>query len=305
MKNKKPLLSICIPTWNREKCLIDCINSIVNQKWFNNDEIEIVISDNWSIDKTSSVCSWFISQWYNIKYSNNWVNMWFDRNLLKVVDMAHGKYCMILADDDTINNNWIFIILNFIKNNDIDYIMLNFRTYDKDLKEPVDDVNYMSINKNTYYSSLKEFIHNRKWNNYRLSSFFTFMSEHLFKKEIWDEFPLKDSFIWTQVIHLHVLLSCMKNKSFAMISYPVVKNRSYNRRPNYQIDEIYTNKKAIKTNIWIAKQYGLKMSYYKTFFHFSKQALLSKIVVYINLLFGYKIYSYLKRRLKKIILKLM
>lgn len=212
---------------------------------------------------------------------------------------------MILADDDAINDNGLSTILNFIKKNNTDYIMLNFRTYDIDLKETVDDSNYMSIDKDEYYSSLKEFICNRKWNHYELSSLFTFMSEHLFKKEIWDKFQLKESFIWTQVIHLHVLLSCMKNKTFAIISDPVVKNRSYNWRPNDQKDEIYTNKKAIKTNLWIAKQYKLKASYYRTLFYFSKQALLSKIVVYINLLFWYKVYSYLKRKLKKFVLKLI
>ena len=39
-KRTKPLLSICIPTYNRADVLFHCINSIVQNKSFN-DDIEI------------------------------------------------------------------------------------------------------------------------------------------------------------------------------------------------------------------------------------------------------------------------
>ena len=50
---KKPLLSICIPTYNREKYLKRLLDSIVSQKEFtDSDDVEIVIDDGPSKDNT-------------------------------------------------------------------------------------------------------------------------------------------------------------------------------------------------------------------------------------------------------------
>ena len=54
MSDVKPLLSICIPTYNRSGYLEQCLESIVHQERF--DEIEVIISDNCSTDDTEAVC---------------------------------------------------------------------------------------------------------------------------------------------------------------------------------------------------------------------------------------------------------
>ena len=43
------LVSICIPTYNSEKYIKDCLESVINQSYKN---IEIIISDNNSTDNT-------------------------------------------------------------------------------------------------------------------------------------------------------------------------------------------------------------------------------------------------------------
>ncbi|MDR3150214.1 MAG: glycosyltransferase [Candidatus Peribacteria bacterium] len=53
-------LSICIPTYNREKFLPDALNSILKQINDNNkDKIEICISDNASEDNTKELINGF------------------------------------------------------------------------------------------------------------------------------------------------------------------------------------------------------------------------------------------------------
>ena len=50
------LLSICIPTYNRETYLAKTLDSIVNQNIFlSSDDINIVISDNCSTDGTEAL----------------------------------------------------------------------------------------------------------------------------------------------------------------------------------------------------------------------------------------------------------
>ena len=43
MKPKKPLLSICIPTYNRCEYLKKSIETIISQKEFSDENVEIVI----------------------------------------------------------------------------------------------------------------------------------------------------------------------------------------------------------------------------------------------------------------------
>ena len=68
--NKTPLLSICIPTYNRESHLKELLDGIVSQKWFS-DEVEICIYDDPSSDNTESMVSTYIKKHNNIHYHRN------------------------------------------------------------------------------------------------------------------------------------------------------------------------------------------------------------------------------------------
>ena len=50
--NFMDLISVCIPTYNSEKHIEDCINSVLTQTYNN---IEIIISDNNSEDETVKI----------------------------------------------------------------------------------------------------------------------------------------------------------------------------------------------------------------------------------------------------------
>lgn len=53
-QNKQPLLSICIPTYNRASYLEGAILNIITDNAFG-DEVEIIISDNASTDNTEEI----------------------------------------------------------------------------------------------------------------------------------------------------------------------------------------------------------------------------------------------------------
>ena len=67
---KKPLLSICIPTYNRSEQLKNTLDSIICQEEFVNGSVEIVISDNNSEDDTLKVVEKY-QQYDNIYYFRN------------------------------------------------------------------------------------------------------------------------------------------------------------------------------------------------------------------------------------------
>ena len=62
----KPLLSICIPTYNRSKYLKNSIESIICQQEFLDGKVEIVISDNASEDDTPSAVKAYTDRYSNV-----------------------------------------------------------------------------------------------------------------------------------------------------------------------------------------------------------------------------------------------
>src|SRR5438128_1806612 len=99
-----PLLSICIPTFNRADCLKQCLESIVSQ--FADpaikDKVEVVVSDNASTDNTEAVVKQFLDRFSNIHYRKNPENLGFDRNALALVEKARGEFVWFLGDDDAL-----------------------------------------------------------------------------------------------------------------------------------------------------------------------------------------------------------
>lgn len=69
--NKKmPLLSICIPTWNRAKFLEQSLGRFTEQiKDINPEELELYVSDNCSDDNTSDVAKHYIDAGLPIAYN--------------------------------------------------------------------------------------------------------------------------------------------------------------------------------------------------------------------------------------------
>lgn len=111
----KPLLSICIPTYNRSEYLEKTIESIVSQKDFG-DEVEIVVSDNCSTDNTKSVCEKFSQQYNNFHYYRNEINV-RDKNFPMVMGKAKGVYRKLCNDTLMFNENSISFLLKLIKDN--------------------------------------------------------------------------------------------------------------------------------------------------------------------------------------------
>lgn len=85
----QPLVSICIPTYNRARYLKTTIESIICQPEFLSREVEIVVSDNASTDDTYEVCLEY-EQYDNFHYNRNEVNV-IDENFPIVLSKAHGK----------------------------------------------------------------------------------------------------------------------------------------------------------------------------------------------------------------------
>jgi glycosyltransferase involved in cell wall biosynthesis len=110
---KTPILSICIPTFQREKVLEKTLQSIIDSEKLAHEKIEICISDNASKDGTFKMLKDYAKKYSFIHIRKNNKNLGFDSNLAASLKMAHGKYCWANGDDDPVSPSGIkkFVIL--------------------------------------------------------------------------------------------------------------------------------------------------------------------------------------------------
>ncbi len=109
---KQIILSICIPTFNRDRYLNKLLESleVIDKNFI--EYIQICISNNFSNDNTENVVKKFYQK-FNIKYRNQKSNIGAAANLKYVYLLADGQWVLAIGDDDLvtkeINNFYRFI----------------------------------------------------------------------------------------------------------------------------------------------------------------------------------------------------
>jgi len=111
-------ISICIPTFERPHLIERTLSSFaaVTQKAQKTFQIEIVITDNSSDEKTELVVKTFTSS-LNIKYHRHQRNIGSTENLAFAIRLATGRYCLYLADDDQLDFGQVEEICVFLDSN--------------------------------------------------------------------------------------------------------------------------------------------------------------------------------------------
>ena len=90
-------LSICIATRNRGKYIGETLASILGQCPA---EVEVVVVDGASTDNTGSVVSALAEAYPRLRYLPQAANSGVDGDFDKTVELARGRYCWLMPDDD-------------------------------------------------------------------------------------------------------------------------------------------------------------------------------------------------------------
>lgn len=111
-KNK---LSINLVTYNAEKYIKLCLNSIFEQNFV---DFEIIIVDNSSSDQTISIIERdFLSKNQNIKLIKNSENLGFATAHNIAINNSNSEYILLLNQDIILEKNYISYLINFLDNN--------------------------------------------------------------------------------------------------------------------------------------------------------------------------------------------
>ncbi len=92
-----PLVSIGMPVFNGEKSLTQALDALLEQDYSN---LEVIISDNGSTDRTPEICQEFLKKDPRVKYFRSSENLGSNWNFNRVFNLSSGKYFMWAAHDD-------------------------------------------------------------------------------------------------------------------------------------------------------------------------------------------------------------
>jgi glycosyltransferase involved in cell wall biosynthesis len=96
----RPLLSICIPTYNRAGLLAETLTHL--RGVCTGDDVEVVISDNCSPDRTQEVIAEFAPRFRHFRAIRQAENRGGMPNLAAAIALASGEFIYTLNDDDEI-----------------------------------------------------------------------------------------------------------------------------------------------------------------------------------------------------------
>lgn len=116
MEKEKPLLSICIPTRNREFYCIEAIKNILSYPY---DNYELVIQDNSDSDEIEQYVK--ANPDDRLVYNHDKVRINSAINMDKSLSMGIGEYILLLGDDDTILPS-AFEVVKWAKKNDYNVV---------------------------------------------------------------------------------------------------------------------------------------------------------------------------------------
>ena len=113
----KPLLSICIPTYNREIFLKKLLDSIVSQEVFlQTNDVEIVINDWPSRDNTEELVKAYQERYKGkIRYFRNKVAIGMCPALLEAISLSGWEYTWLFGSDDLMTRDWLSVTLEMIR----------------------------------------------------------------------------------------------------------------------------------------------------------------------------------------------
>ncbi len=136
-------ISVIVPVYNTEQYLPKCIESVLHQTF---KDFELILVDDGSSDKSGEICDYYMladKRIQTIHKNNEGVSSARNTGL----SHANGKYITFVDSDDYIEETWLSVMYDSIKNNYADLVYANYDRVDVD-----GNIIYFSSNNNSYRS---------------------------------------------------------------------------------------------------------------------------------------------------------
>jgi abequosyltransferase len=133
----RPLLTVCIPAYNRAALLGVLLDSILVQSF---KDYEVLICEDGSPERAAiaEVAARFDQRHPGrIRYEENPVNLGYDGNIRRLVESARGRYCVFMGNDDLLCGNALARIAAAVdQQSNCGVVIRSYASFESDPKQP-------------------------------------------------------------------------------------------------------------------------------------------------------------------------
>ena len=131
--NSRPLLSVCIPAYNRAEYLSPLLDSILQQDFT---DYEILICEDGSPQRAAikTIVDSYAERYAGtIRYEENVKNLGYDGNIRQLVASARGRFCVFMGYDDLMCAGALTAIADVVTRvKDCGVVVRTYATFDAD-----------------------------------------------------------------------------------------------------------------------------------------------------------------------------
>jgi len=143
-----PTISVCIPTFNGEPFLRECLDSVLSQTY---QDFELLLVDDCSSDGTNTIAQEYCARDTRVRYFRNDHNLGLVRNWNRCIALARGEWIKFVFQDDSIAQDCLARMIDKSRNRAVlvacrrtmifgDEITETIRRYYLDHQARVDDL---------------------------------------------------------------------------------------------------------------------------------------------------------------------
>lgn len=232
MKTKQPILSICIPTYNRARLLKWTTSLFEEQMKRNNEDVELIICDNCSSDDTESIILEYKEEHNFFQYKRYSQYVSGGESNLRSIENVRGKYFLLWSDDDIPAPMMVdILVMELKKYPDIECITFNrLRGYSNPGEQEIKKCTLLYDNYEDLeclYNDGREFIRDR-WRG------MTFQSADVISKNAWEKGQImypNNHLGWE---YLAPILYGVSNGKCLFLNYPLCVQR-WLYQPRYRV----------------------------------------------------------------------
>ena len=218
---KNPIISIVVPIYNVEKYINKCINSILNQTFY---EFELILVDDGSKDQSGKICDEYLIKDNRVKVIQK-KNGGLSSARNTGLNIAVGEYVIFIDSDDFINKNMIEILYKSIIKNSSDIVICRYNEVLEDkVKDYIDQeivcISHINEKNFTNIEALNEL--------YEINAgVFTVAWNKLYRKKLFDDLRYTENRIHEDEYIIHELLYRSNKITYIPIElYNYVKRRN-------------------------------------------------------------------------------
>ncbi len=203
------LISICIPAHNGADCLAQALDSIVSQ---NCDDVEIVIRDDCSEDRTHQIALEYADRFAFIRVFRGERNLGMDGNFVQAALLGKGTYVWLMGQDDVFGPGAFDKFREIVRlHPDVDFVYFNFRSLGGDLTTEVVP-RHLNVREDAFFTNSAEYFR-------VIDHAPSFLPAAVLRRAFWDKTPYED-FYATRYVQMGVWLRNFANGRTYVVADP-------------------------------------------------------------------------------------